>query len=227
MNTKRKKGFTLIELLVVIAIIAILAAILFPVFAQARENARRTGCLSNQKQIGMGLVQYIQDYDEKLPLYRYFTNTTPSIIGWAQVIYPYIKSTQAFVCPNAVKISTVPSFGAQDITYYNPLTYTSGSYGYNYYYLTMGGSDTVAKSLAALQNPAQTIVTAEPNGSITAIVVYPPQFPANWSNMATRHFDGNVVTFLDGHAKWYKTSVLKGPAGCTGAACDAMWGADL
>src|SRR6187549_1872617 len=91
-----KKGFTLIELLVVIAIIAILAAILFPAFARARENARRASCQSNLKQIGLGIMQYTQDYDEKYPYQATggagdcFADTAP--INWARGIYPYVKS---------------------------------------------------------------------------------------------------------------------------------------
>jgi prepilin-type N-terminal cleavage/methylation domain-containing protein/prepilin-type processing-associated H-X9-DG protein len=117
---RRSSGFTLIELLVVIAIIAILAAILFPVFARARENARRASCQSNLKQIGLGFLQYAQDYDEKLAL-PYWTQpgsimhyptdfTTPvplsydaqtgTVLSWVDEIYPYVKNTQIFTCPS-------------------------------------------------------------------------------------------------------------------------------
>jgi len=94
----RKGGFTLIELLVVIAIIAILAAILFPVFARARENARRASCQSNLKQLGLGLAQYTQDYDERLPS----GNGAPFGIanGWGAQLDPYLKSSQIFTCPS-------------------------------------------------------------------------------------------------------------------------------
>jgi len=118
-----KSGFTLIELLVVIAIIAILAAILFPVFARARENAKRTACLSNLKQIGVGLHQYTQDYDERLPIYspspavfvaanpqspaipaeRFWVgniSTEGHILTWMDAVYPYVKSIQLFTCPS-------------------------------------------------------------------------------------------------------------------------------
>lgn len=97
------KGFTLIELLVVIAIIAILAAILFPVFARARENARRASCMSNLKQIGLGVAQYTQDYDEQMPFSYQINFATPSgnkNIHWQTVIYPYTKSAQIFGCPS-------------------------------------------------------------------------------------------------------------------------------
>ncbi len=92
-----KRAFTLIELLVVIAIIAILAAILFPVFAQAREKARQTACLSNLKQLGLAYAQYTQDYDETVPC---GTNKWGGGNGWANQVYPYVKSTAAFLCPS-------------------------------------------------------------------------------------------------------------------------------
>jgi len=108
----KPKGFTLIELLVVIAIIAILAAILFPVFAAAREKARQTSCASNMKQLGLGMIQYVQDYDELYPgwndqgPYSGFgaANQTPTGLGsgvWGNQIYPYVKSSGVFMCPDA------------------------------------------------------------------------------------------------------------------------------
>src|ERR1700709_1970798 len=100
--TRRHSAFTLIELLVVIAIIAILAAILFPVFAKAREKARQTSCLSNEKQISLGILQYIQDYDEMFPISvsnPALVPTAGSIIGWADASQPYIKSIGVLQCP--------------------------------------------------------------------------------------------------------------------------------
>ncbi len=104
-----KKGFTLIELLVVIAIIAILAAILFPVFAQVREKARAISCLSNLKQIGLAVVQYNQDNDEKMPS---GSSAYGTCSGWAWQVYPYVKSTAAFRCPDDSGVqSTSASYG--------------------------------------------------------------------------------------------------------------------
>ncbi|MBD3292214.1 MAG: prepilin-type N-terminal cleavage/methylation domain-containing protein, partial [Armatimonadia bacterium] len=102
MSTRR--GFTLIELLVVIAIIAILAAILFPVFARAREKARQTSCLSNSKQIGTALMMYVQDYDETLPGY-YNPDLPGEANQWYEVIEPYVKNEQIFICPSAQSVT--------------------------------------------------------------------------------------------------------------------------
>jgi len=100
--SKMKNGFTLIELLVVIAIIAILAAILFPVFATAREKARQSACASNEKQLGLAFMMYSQDYDENLPCGSDYTSSNPGPVyyGWAGQLYPYVKSTDVFHCPD-------------------------------------------------------------------------------------------------------------------------------
>ncbi len=98
-------GFTLIELLVVIAIIAILAAILFPAFARARENARRASCQSNLKQIGLGIMQYTQDYDEKYPPREQGNSDPLKAQSWRRVTFPYTKSAQLYVCPSNTNAS--------------------------------------------------------------------------------------------------------------------------
>jgi len=141
-----KSAFTLIELLVVIAIIAILAAILFPVFAKAREKARQISCASNLKQLGLGFAQYTQDADEKYPC-----GTAPSTdvrnygqgTGWAGEIYPYIKSDGVYICPDD--------------------SYEDFSYGYNQNIAT-GGTGVVpgaAASLADFTSPTQTVLLDE------------------------------------------------------------------
>ncbi len=103
----KKSGFTLIELLVVIAIIAILAAILFPVFAQAREKARSISCLSNLKQLANGFMMYSQDYDECLPL----SVRTPTPIYWHEVVQPYLKSKAILKCPSASATADAIDYG--------------------------------------------------------------------------------------------------------------------
>ncbi len=97
----QKRGFTLIELLVVIAIIAILASILFPVFARAREQARKTTCLSNLKQIGTAILMYAQDYDERLVPSASGTCPGPQAFGWQDLLFSYIKNEKVFDCPTA------------------------------------------------------------------------------------------------------------------------------
>ena len=102
MTDRRRSGFTLIELLVVIAIIAILAAILFPVFARAREKARQASCQSNLKQIALAGLMYVQDYDEKFPCTPYWEcgrPNTPARTRWYVCLYPYIKNQQLYACP--------------------------------------------------------------------------------------------------------------------------------
>ncbi|MFO7947691.1 MAG: prepilin-type N-terminal cleavage/methylation domain-containing protein [Armatimonadota bacterium] len=105
---QQRGGFTLIELLVVIAIIAILAAILFPVFARARDKARQTSCLSNVKQISLGLIMYVQDYDETMPGFKiyYRPDSNSRGDGWYESIEPYVKNEQIGVCPSGKYTST-------------------------------------------------------------------------------------------------------------------------
>ena len=112
-TSHKKSAFTLIELLVVIAIIAILAAILFPVFARARENARRSSCTSNLKQIGLGILQYSQDYDEKLP----FACVDDGGFPWHFTVQPYIKSYQLFKCPSYTPSTVVNNAPAASASY--------------------------------------------------------------------------------------------------------------
>jgi prepilin-type N-terminal cleavage/methylation domain-containing protein len=138
---KSQNGFTLIELLVVIAIIAILAAILFPVFARARENARRASCQSNLKQIGLGIAQYTQDYDEKLiPMYN-----TVTTVFWGTNIQPYLRSSQILNCPSAPSVSAAALLTGQP------------AYGLN----VMACPFDNGVALAAINNPAELILSAD------------------------------------------------------------------
>src|SRR5262249_24653929 len=127
MARRNRSAFTLIELLVVIAIIAILAAILFPVFAQARESARRTSCLSNVKQMGLAFAMYAQDYDE----------TTPAVVHQGSldqdfwyIIQPYVKNINMFYCPDRTEW-TMPSGDDCGGQAFNPQQRCIG-YGYNW-----------------------------------------------------------------------------------------------
>jgi len=151
--TRSRRGFTLIELLVVIAIIAILAAILFPVFAKAREKARQTSCLSNLKQLGLGFMQYEQDYDEQFPTSNVAGQHALGQ-GWGGEIYPYIKSTGVYKCPDDATNGTLPAF--------------TMSYAANLSFLrTDPGSAQdphPGPSLAVLASPAKTILLSEVQG---------------------------------------------------------------
>jgi len=173
MFTTVKKGFTLIELLVVIAIIAILAAILFPVFGRARENARRSSCQSNEKQILLGFKQYTQDYDEKFPQ----LSTGTGVTGWVDSIQPYLKSTQIFQCPSETNVgqplgSTVA--GLSDYWYNSLIGNASDSLdaaGVTYATTRTTGSTATTGggiSEASLSNSASTILMGDGEGASTA-----------------------------------------------------------
>lgn len=119
--SRLQRGFTLIELLVVISIIALLAAILFPVFSRARENARRSNCQSNLKQIGLGMLQYTADYDERVPAHSNIMMGYPTPDGtvgwheglWFMVTHPYVKNTQLFNCPSEIVSAGAPAYRGQ------------------------------------------------------------------------------------------------------------------
>jgi prepilin-type N-terminal cleavage/methylation domain-containing protein len=153
-----KPAFTLIELLVVIAIIALLAAILFPVFSLARERARQSACASNLKQIGLGMLQYIQDYDETTPATQ---NSGGNSTGWAGRIYPYIKNTQVFACPSDSRSTTgLGNTTVNGIVEKNYLV----SYAFNQSVRGSGlGSAKDGVRLAAFTSPPSTVALFELN----------------------------------------------------------------
>jgi prepilin-type N-terminal cleavage/methylation domain-containing protein len=206
------KAFTLIELLIVIAIISILASILFPVFARARENARRAGCMSNMKQIGIGVMMYTQDYDEHVPA-CYANNGGDSNHTFAYYIEPYTKNSQIYRCPS------------------DSSTHAS-SYGYNYFYLAPHGLSE-AVSIAAMQKPSETVMLVD--SDYGRDYVYSP---VNWKMnggslggndygwVEPRHLETVSTLWADGHAKSQKVTALSGPSGCSGVACDILWDLD-
>jgi prepilin-type N-terminal cleavage/methylation domain-containing protein len=225
---KSRNGFTLIELLVVIAIIAIIASILFPVFARARENARRTSCLSNLKQIGLGMMQYTQDYDEYYPLAwlgapgggpwplpadmrktNYYLNaasvfTDGTKVTWMDIIYPYTKSIAVYECPSKNSTSIrVPSYS------YNSAI--SNWHVTKYY----GATGRFPISVSAVVRSSEVIMISD--GNTQWSVDYGPSNYKTWpdsntSDEKTRvklHLEGDNFIFADGHAKWMATKAVQ------------------
>jgi prepilin-type N-terminal cleavage/methylation domain-containing protein/prepilin-type processing-associated H-X9-DG protein len=189
-----RRGFTLIELLVVIAIIAILAAILFPVFARAREKARQASCLSNVKQLGLAFQMYKQDYDETWP-FSYWTAATgwmpqfataPSC--WGGEVAPYIKNLQIFSCPSAT-------------------THNTCNYIYNGWIGCTVGGTASGRNDSSITAPAGTIVIGDSadgwwnidSGSTTQITAPPNNAPGRLNNL---HNGGANFGYADGHGKW-------------------------
>jgi len=219
----KHKGFTLIELLIVIAIISILAAILFPVFARARENARRTSCMSNLKQMGLASLMYTQDYDEKYPPAFVVITSQPAPYGafwhspdwyWQQLLHPYTKSDQVYWCPSSKVYGTA----------------INGNYGANWLLLL---SPPNSISLASLDAPASTYMLMDAGtfvmkpGNVTSpqasnyylpgtgkfVTPLTPPVAAYTDDFNDgRHFGGVNITFADGHTKWLKSTAVIGEA---------------
>jgi prepilin-type N-terminal cleavage/methylation domain-containing protein/prepilin-type processing-associated H-X9-DG protein len=226
MNSRRR-GFTLIELLVVIAIIAILAAILFPVFAQAREKARQTTCTSNMKQMGTALMMYSQDNDETLPPGCHFWGDTnpldtviPAVNAWDGMIRAYVKNQQVFACPSDPNTKITGRSYAVNQNVDGPAPLKPGKFTG----IAPVGSIDGAVALAAITAPADTVMVVEfwglPNfdnrpgrwafhGIATrddAVNVIPasPGRLQNKQNPGPGHMGGANYTFADGHVKWLK-----------------------
>jgi prepilin-type N-terminal cleavage/methylation domain-containing protein/prepilin-type processing-associated H-X9-DG protein len=197
---QRVGGFTLIELLVVIAIIAILAAILFPVFARARERARQTTCINNNKQLGLALTQYAQDWDETMPQW-YFTGGRYTIDGrtveptWDAAVYPIVKAKGSFTCP-----SNDPK---------NPGAIPEG-WVIRSYALPQNVSGI---SMGDVRNPAETVMLFEKGSQALGVgadsvgesfyQMHGFDHVEQQRNPKFPHGKGKVFAFMDGHAKYF------------------------
>ena len=193
-----RRGFTLIELLVVIAIIAILAAILFPVFARAREKARQTSCLSNVKQLSLAMLMYVGDYDEKFTVERVVQLWYAR--PWYEAVAPYVANQQIFVCPSADHNYAWGGYG------YNGYG-TTGQNGLGYRHQSDGGSPQPSQAppkLAEIEQPSTMLMLGEPIGNTYALRGYLSGYlPSD------RHNGGSNIGHVDGHAKWYKAETLR------------------
>jgi prepilin-type N-terminal cleavage/methylation domain-containing protein/prepilin-type processing-associated H-X9-DG protein len=230
MKTTRKSAFTLIELLVVIAIIAILASILFPVFGRARENARRSSCQSNLKQIGLGIMQYVQDYDEMYPMNN---QDGPDVFGngwgwfgtWMYTTYPYVKSEQIYTCPSAIKFND-----PDDPTPFTEMRAPGAASGpkftalYNYganENVIPNASDHTPVSIASIQTVSLVPMIADCTGPVTgedefrivnANFARGAWYSAGWEEVINpaeaRHLGGSNIAYADGHVKFQNQGTL-------------------
>jgi prepilin-type N-terminal cleavage/methylation domain-containing protein/prepilin-type processing-associated H-X9-DG protein len=215
------KGFTLIELLVVIAIIAILVAILFPVFARARENARRASCQSNLKQLGIATQMYVQDYDEKLMAMK--MDKSNGTLYWYTVLDPYLKNKQILVCP---------SYKSTDY-YPNGSSGTRDTYGINCYegdaksgavVLALTGSDGSplpygpTHSMSQITWPSELVLFADYHtDSSNNYKPYVSGYADNYLRYTVPqvHFDGANYAFVDGHVKFMSLAKAAATEGAT------------
>jgi len=204
----------LIELLVVIAIVALLAAILFPVFAQAREKARTIACASNLKNLGTAVLLYAQDYDERLPLAASVVATPPFFLNWHDIIDPYVRNEQIWLCPS----SSIP---ATDASNNKPTSH----FGYNAFYLNgirldFGNFGTAGGvALGAIAEPAATVLLADARASKAQSYcgpdgkyLLPPSQPDAdcWGRPDARHTEGVNAQWIDGHVKWLRPAQFYG-----------------
>ena len=212
--SQRTRGFTLIELLVVIAIIAILASILFPVFARARENARRSSCASNLKQIGLGVRQYVQDYDERYPSHAVHAAADSSATapyGWGDAIQPYVKSIQIYQCPSDTLPPATVDANANgtlaDEAQYMDYFYNVNASGQNDSLVAFASNTLLAGDGCSLDR------TSRSNLSGSSGTCSNTTFETAYLNHALAHLEGANYVFLDGHVKWFKgISEITAPA---------------
>jgi len=191
-----RKGFTLIELLVVIAIIAILAAILFPVFARAREKARQASCLSNLKQLGIAARMYAQDYDEKMvPVAVSGPVVGGNGVWWMVNLQPYIKNIQVLHCPSYSGGGYCTNTGGCEPGQPSPTPYRYfAGYGMNYWFPTPYAE-------GQIEDVSGTYLFMD-----SACVIAGPDPWAGFRTAYLRHNEGADIVFVDGHAKWQKES---------------------
>jgi prepilin-type N-terminal cleavage/methylation domain-containing protein/prepilin-type processing-associated H-X9-DG protein len=191
----KRRGFTLIELLVVIAIIAILAAILFPVFAKAREKARQSSCSSNLKQIGLGILSYAQDYDEKFPLALEGALAPGGFYLFTETINPYIKNAQIWQCPSKKDALVLTNIGKANQGYSVDIATPMPSGVYRLFGIPPAPVGTLSCSLGQIDQPAQQAMMCDVSGSIASdFTIAIGEDP--------RHNDGCNYSFCDGHVKW-------------------------
>ncbi len=212
-------GFTLIELLVVIAIIGLLAAILFPVFGRVREMARRSSCASNQRQIGLAITQYLQDYDETYP----FAFTYPVGIGWQTAIAPYLSNSnsQVLVCPSNRRANSYALNSKSTYTVNHVTSNLNGLFGYQDFWGPMSPA-----KVSEVLYPATTIAVLETNwnngnyspaNSIYSGANGPPG-PTVSVSLYAGHFGMTNYLFADGHVKsLHPAGTLTVSEGGTGA----------
>ncbi len=204
----RRRGFTLIELLVVIAIIAILAAILFPVFAKAREKARTSSCLNNCKQLGLAIMQYAQDYDERYPLAVYYDGAGV-LRFWIDGILPYAKNQQLLDCPSHRGAPSTCTTCSNSIAFGR---FGDLGYGFNHYYTNYpsGFVGLGGRPMAEVSRPAEVFMVMDFRCYYTATTGI-----VDLTLQERRmHNDGINITFADGHAKWRaNNSIVKNSAG--------------
>ena len=193
-KSNNQGGFTLIEILVVLAIITLLAALLFPVLGRVRENARRTTCMSNLKQIALACQTYLQDSDRRYPP---FPTIDDGSTGWAWELQAQLKNEAVFQCPSE-------EFGALD----EDGGFTDYWMNYNLTGLFEG----------KLQFTSSIVLFGDGKGDAVSYAI-PSVFYYNWdpdAEYARRHFDGSNYAFADGHVKWLKPSQLSLTANATG-----------